>query len=57
VLKLHEMEGPAKSLRKKAAEYQLEPGMHSNSKITRSFIYGSDSSRTESRTNCRVLSE
>jgi hypothetical protein len=57
--KMHEMEAdPSESLRKKAADHELEPGMHSNSKITRSSIYGSDSSTTESRTNCRrVLSE
>ena len=48
--------GPCELLRKKAAEPELEPGMHSHSKITRSFIDGSDSSTTESRTNCsRVL--
>jgi hypothetical protein len=57
--KMLEMEAdPSEWLRKKATEHELEPGMHSNSKITRRSIYGSDSSTTESRTNCRrVLSE
>jgi hypothetical protein len=55
--KIHEMEAdPSESLRQKAAEHELEPGMHSNSKITRSSIYGSDRSTTESRTNCRRVS-
>jgi hypothetical protein len=30
---------PSESLRKKAAEHELEPGMHSDSKITRSHLW------------------